>query len=489
MRQRSSSLSILRRVGRALVLVVMACALSCTHHRPLPPDLSGVYGRIHQSWEDYAAGIRLMLSGDEMAGQNLLAAATTRLEVVARECSQTPGCDSELFTDAMEQLVAEQRFAAQNPMTDDLVATLAVEPVAYDDAEDPAADFDGLASPATESLLTGAGLDDLIPMNRRVRAALNDWLTWHRPALMEAYDNYQFLRPGVAPVYEEAALPEALLFGIMVKESGAKVHAYSRSGAAGPLQFMRRTALRYGLGSTDGFDTRLDPKASTKANARFMKDLLRKFDGRLEMALAAYNMGETRLRRLHRRHPGADFWDPGVYYSLPWETRNYVPSVLAAALLFMHPDEYGLEFPDSEWTSSTIALAQDASLGELTVCLGQAGNHDGWFRTLRNLNPRLSPGERSAAGTNVNLPVRLVPVYNERCIGDDPLVQLAQGLHDADYPEKPEVMHYTVRPGDTLAEIATRHRCSLRELAAMNGIRDPEYVIRVGQQLTVPTRG
>ena len=50
--------------------------------------------------------------------------------------------------------------------------------------------------------------------------------------------NYQYLRFEMWPEYQKAGLPEAMLFGILAKESGGKVHAVSRSGAAGPLQFM-----------------------------------------------------------------------------------------------------------------------------------------------------------------------------------------------------------------------------------------------------------
>jgi membrane-bound lytic murein transglycosylase D len=482
-----------QRLVRACALVALLGSIACTHEKTLPPDRSGVYERIHGAWQDYEVGIDLILTGDEMAGRNQVAAATTRLVVAARECAETPGCDSELFTDAMEQLVEERRFTRRTPGAE---TDLASRPVAMGvDAEDPeeVADTQPSVAGATtlpaESLLTGADLEDLIPMNRRVMAALNDWLTWNRPALMEAYRNYGFLRESVAPVYEEAGLPEALLFAMMAKESGAKVHAYSRAGAAGPLQFMGRTGQRYGLRSVNGFDMRLDPVAATRANSRYMKDLLERFDGRLELALAAYNMGQTRLDRLRRRHRGADFWDPGLYHSLPWETRNYVPKVMAAAWLFLHPVENGLELPAVETNATTIALEREASLGELAVCLGQAHDPDGWFRTLRNLNPRMSPGERTASGAPLVIPTHLVPVYNERCGENAPLMELARALHDADYPEKPELMRYVVQRGDTLAEIAARHRCSLRELASMNGVKGPDFVIHVGQQLTVPTRG
>lgn len=421
------------------MLVSLACGLmACSHEKPQPPGLSGVYGRIHQSWQDYEKGVELILSGNDMAGENLLAAATTRLVVAVRECGRTPGCDTDLFTDAMEQLVAEQRFARRGTALEMAAATASVGLIDPDEiaAEPPP---DALPTTAKRSLLNGAQLDELIPMNRRVKAALNDWLTWDRPALMEAWHNYHFLRQGVAPVYEEAGLPEALLFAMMAKESGAKVHAYSRVGAAGPLQFMLPTGQRYGLGAVNGFDTRLDAVAATRANARYMKDLLRRFHGSLELALAAYNMGETRLRRVCQREGVADFWDPRVYQALSWETRNYVPKVLAVAWLFLHPDDHGLEFPGGEATSTTIVLEEAASLGELTVCLGQSASPDGWFRTLRNLNPRMAPEARAPAGTSLELPTYLVSLYSERCVGDAPLIRLARELHDADYPEKPEL--------------------------------------------------
>ena len=100
--------ALLRRLCLPATLLVV---VACSHDKPQPPELSGVYSRIHESRQDFEHGIELILAGDEVAGENLLAAATTRLVVAARECAQTPGCDAELFTDAMDQLVAEQRFA------------------------------------------------------------------------------------------------------------------------------------------------------------------------------------------------------------------------------------------------------------------------------------------------------------------------------------------------------------------------------------------
>jgi membrane-bound lytic murein transglycosylase D len=153
-----------------------------------------------------------------------------------------------------------------------------------------------------------------------------------------------------------ADLPEALLFGIMAKESGGKVHAVSRSGAAGPLQFMYATGTRFGLTSDDGFDTRYDPAASARANAEYINEQLGQFNNNLELTIAAYNGGEGRMRRLVGDDTSVSFYDPRIYNQLSQETRDYVPSVLAAAWLFLHPDSYNLRFPKMDGAPGKITL-------------------------------------------------------------------------------------------------------------------------------------
>jgi soluble lytic murein transglycosylase-like protein len=69
-------------------------------------------------------------------------------------------------------------------------------------------------------------------------------------------------------------------------ESRFRVTAISPKGARGPMQFMPETAARYGLNNPH------DPKAAIDAAARYFRDLLHKFDGRIDLAFAAYNAGE-----------------------------------------------------------------------------------------------------------------------------------------------------------------------------------------------------
>jgi membrane-bound lytic murein transglycosylase D len=193
------------------------------------------------------------------------------------------------------------------------------------------------------------------------------------------------------------------------------------------------------------------------------------------------------MRTLERRHSGASLWENRVYYSLPRETREYVPRILAAAWLFLHPDDYSLRFPLLDTERAELVLQQPMSIGELTVCFGQKENPDGWFRTLRNLNPKLEPGDRIEAGETVRVPKVVAQAYEDRCLDGELLVR-ARELHEANYPPEPEMIPYIVRQSDTLGRIASRYGCvSMGELAEINRIRPPRYMIRVGQMLKIPT--
>ena len=171
---------------------------------------------------------------------------------------------------------------------------------------------------------------------------------------------------------------------------------------------------------------------------------------------------------------------------MPGETRHYVPAVLAAAWIFLHAEDYDLVPPEVEVGTTEIVLAEDVSIGELSICLSTRQSARGWFRTLRNLNPRLKGNARIPAGERVRLPSMLVPLYVERCVGDAPLLAQARELHDAAYG-KAKLAEYPVKEGDTLHSIASEIGCaSLRRLAGMNGIKGPDYEVRAGQRLAVP---
>lgn len=447
--------------------------------------VSALYQQIADATSEFQAGLELRRGGQPAEGRRRGDAAQDALSEAAQRCAQTPGCDATRFVEAFRTLLRLQTL-----LLDPAVPGQTIDP------QDPLhAAGEGGPMPQldhqlkqTRAMLNGRPLTEVIPLNEPVKAAMEDWLTWMRPMLIEAWVNYQFLRGEMVPPYQQAGLPEAILFGILAKESAGRVHAVSRAGASGPMQFMPATGRRFGLHGHDGFDLRFDPASASRASVAYLIERLGELNHDLELSLAAYNSGEGRLRRLAAKHRGKGFWSDSIYYALPDETRDYVPKVLAAAWLFLHPADYGLRFPELPTAVGTLVLRQPASLGELSICLGQSPAHPvGWFRTLRNLNPRVQADQRLPSGATVRLPLMLQPVYAQRCLNDDFQQRVAE-LFDARYPKGPKMIAYTVRRGDTLASLARKSKCSaVADIARINKIKGPRYAIRVGQKLKLPT--
>jgi len=434
-----------------------------------------------------------------------LTQARTALDTAIAACLGRRGCDASAALQAQSRALERMQVALVGRRSaDSAEADADIDVVADTGTGTAVAPLEQIPEVARSvALLKGRKLDEVIQLNEAVKASLEEWLTWMRPNLLDAHEHYQYLRHRMWPVYEQAGLPEALLFGMVAKESGGKVHAVSRAGAAGLLQFMPATAARFGLSRASGFDERFDARRITEANVAFLNDQFRVFNNDLELALAAYNGGEGRVGRLaggsQRR-----FWDAPVYNALPPETREYVPMVIAAAWLFLHPDDYGVVFPKFDATPATITLEHTASINELAVCMGQFGNPRGWFRTLRNLNPRTEADVRIPAGTVLDMPKAAADAYSARC-RSGLLAQRSVELHDARKPvgamlpmvssrssTRPGArgtQTHLVRKGETLHAIARRFGCGVGSVAAANGLRAPNYMIRVGQRLNVPSCG
>ena len=432
--------------------------------------------RVAQALEAYGVGIELLESGNAESAYQVMDDALYSLDQAVEECRLQAGCDLGGAVDAYRTVL-------------NLQSGLGAADDAEDYSEPVSADNDsGETRVVAGRSLNGVDLADVIVLNQYVKDEIHDWLTWNKPNLIETYENFRFLREEMVPAYADAGLPEALLFGILAVESGGRVHSFSRAGAAGPLQFMRATGRRYGLRDVDGFDERLSPSRATQANVRYLNDQFQEFDYSLEKALAAYNGGENRVKRLHQRTRRADFWSSDFYYALPSDTRKYVPQVLAAAWLYLHPEDYRLHLPAGDTKLDELVLDQELSISELSICLGNDTLDNGWFRALRNLNPQLDPGERVAAGTSLRVPEEVVQLYPEQCIAESDFLALAAQLRDASEERESGLVPYVIRSGDTLSRIAARHRCmSLRELAAINNIAPPRYFLRAGKTIQVPS--
>ena len=483
--------SVFRGLRLLSVTTMVALLAACASSGGAKPSASvnALYAQLDQASKGYEVALQQARDGEIPASQQTLTQSLDQLKNAAARCGNTPGCDTQRFFSTFDHLLRLKDGDLSNyPELESGV-----------DASQPAPASGAASLPEAQrsvTLLHGQKLSELIAMNGPVKVALEKWLTQWRPQLIDAWVNYQYMRSQMWPPYEKADLPEALLFGMMAQESGGKVHAVSRSGASGPLQFMYATGMRFGLVNDDsGFDLRFDPGASARANAAYMNEQLRIFNNNLEISIAAYNGGEGRIGRLVGDDTSVSFYDPRIYNQLSEETRTYVPSVLAAAWLFLHPDSYNLRFPRIHGEPGAVTLKRAASLYELTVCLGSTpGMDEGWFRTLRNLNPRLDPEVSQPVGSTIHLPKFLQSTYASRCV-EGPWPILANDLQTAVVPGVTPVVpakkavrgvkNYKVRRGDTLVSIVRKLHCSsVQEVAEMNGLK--HHTIRIGQVLKVP---
>ena len=512
-----------------LVLALLLPAVSAHAQRVSAKDRAAVEAldqRMAAAEKRYRDALVLVSNGDPK-GTTESDAALQDMEDVIDACAQQRGCQLNTQLAAFKRLLKDNADAQSSDDDEEEVD----EPL--EDDHVPAA-VGGSAS-APQALQGAAKLDDkrhafdrMVQYNPAVQAGIRRWLTDMRSSLVDSYENYQNMRFLMWPQWERQGLPEALLFGIMAKESNGKVHVSSRAGAAGPMQFMYATGTRFGLGRDDtGFDTRFDPRSAAQASAEYMSERFAELGSSVELSLAAYNGGEGRALRVYRQYPGVSFWDERVYNQFPAETRDYVPMVIAAAWLFLHPRQYGLDFPRVAPQPAPLKLTKPTSIYELTLCLGTAGARDGYMRTLRNLNPRYQADSYLAPGLSLNANTRIVTLYNRHCL-NGPRAELARTLMAANVnaaivraplPEgrvsvgdvsqlaesaegmggavetRVEKPHTQARPstkakpvrtakvarGDTLGKIANKHGCSLKALAKANGLRAPGYAVRPGQ--------
>jgi membrane-bound lytic murein transglycosylase D len=145
--------------------------------------------------------------------------------------------------------------------------------------------------------------------------------------------------PMMRRILQEHGLPPELVYLALI-ESGYNPWARSPAEAVGPWQFIEGTARRYGLKVNGQVDERRDPEKSTRAAARYLKDLYRQF-GCWYLALAGYNAGEKRVEGAMRFDVKQDFWTLAQHRRLPQETCNFVPQFIAAALIARNPENFG----------------------------------------------------------------------------------------------------------------------------------------------------
>jgi len=135
-----------------------------------------------------------------------------------------------------------------------------------------------------------------------------------------------------------------LLYSVMHQESSFKSHAVSPKGARGLMQLMPGTAMRYGV--TNIFD----PRQNIEGGARYLRFLLDRFDGDVNLALAGYNAGEGAVEKYGRQIP-------------PYaETQEYVRRISRRYSLLQDPNAAAYARPVSRTQLSRLQTKEPTPL-------------------------------------------------------------------------------------------------------------------------------
>ena len=265
----------------------------------------------------------------------------------------------------------------------------------------------------------------------------------------------------------DAGLPQDLIY-LAVAESGFQPQALNaKSGAAGMWQFMGFQGA-YGLVRNGYVDERFDPEKSSMAYARYMKSLYAQF-GDWYLAMAAYDWGPGYVQRAVMKTGYADYWELYRRGVLPGETKNYVPGIIAAAIMAKNPEQYGLAnlhpmpavIYDTVQTETAVDLRLIADVTDVPVSEIVALNPS----LLRSTTPR-------DMSFDLHIPAGTKDLYAER-------------MKEIPEEHRASWRFHVVKAGETTETIATLMRARVAEIDQANGLTATESVA-AGDELVIP---
>ncbi len=354
--------------------------------------------------------------------------------------------------------------------------------------------------------------------------------------------------PMIRAKMRAGGLPEDMYYLALI-ESGFNPNAYSRAAAVGMWQFMASTARDMGMRVDWWVDERRDPIKSTTAAVGFIRGLKAQL-GSLYLAAAAYNGGPGRIARGLTRYAddlegtsGDDkFFALADKDFLPRETREYVPQLIATALIAKEPKRYGMEIrtlPPFTYDSvrvgpavpvAAIAKASGATVAQILglnpqilrgmtpprdsirvrIPVGSASTFDSLLRALpqeervgvrRVLSKKGDYPETVAE--RYGLRTRQVLLFNPKAERSKKTGRLAAeqvllipsaavAAAATDAPD-PSIERYSsgtrthvVRHGESLGLIAKHYHTTVKSIMALNGMK--RSIIFPGQSLVVSGR-
>lgn len=277
----------------------------------------------------------------------------------------------------------------------------------------------------------GFSLADDCGVNARI-VRQRDWLLANPAFLRNASQRASPYLHFIVENLDQRAMPTELAL-LPIIESAYNPKASSIRDAAGLWQFMAATGRDFNLRQTAWYDGRRDVVASSQAAMDYLTRLHDQFKGDWLLAMAAYNAGEGTVARAveanQRRGLPTDYW----HLSLPRETQDYVPRLLALSLLVREPEAYGV-------TLSPVANAPYFTVLELTrpIDLSQLAATAGIDEAvLLGLNPAFLRKKTVDGPSHLLVPrdqLRQLSASLARLGGDTPAVQVESLAATASVP-------------------------------------------------------
>lgn len=309
-----------------------------------------------------------------------------------------------------------------------------------------------------------------------------DYYRGHQRGFFErSYQRKHKYWPVITQTFAGFNLPEELAYVALV-ESGFNPRAVSHANARGLWQFIPSTGQRYGLLRSEDF---YDVAKATRAAADYLQDLLSIFGpNSFLLALAAYNAGELRvmncLRGVEDAFGERSFWE--IRSCFARETQEYIPRILAAAVLASDPQRFGFELASMEEVRSRSEVVVFPSLTALDEIASRVGISSA---EIRLANTDLASNARATPARNfpLYLPSGSAARLADLLVPNRPEPREAQG----EAPAGGARLVYTVRAGNTLSTVAELFHVRYRSIMTWNRLRSSR--LATGQKLVIyPSR-
>lgn len=301
---------------------------------------------------------------------------------------------------------------------------------------------------------------------------------------------------------EKRGMPSEIALLPMI-ESDFNPYTLSHKGALGLWQIMPALGRLYGLKQNAVYDGRRDIYESTKVALDHLEYLHKKFGGNWLLALAAYNSGESRVLNAIKKNKAAkkptDFWS----LSLPQETKNYVPKLLALASIVKSPKQHGVVLPSIPnqpvftridkpkpieiARAAKMVNVSESQLRKLNPGFKKTANPTGPFKLVvpiqgaKNVTVATKAEPAKPAKTE---PAKAKPAKVEAVVKTSPKASKDVQISKATSTTTKQKIH-VVKKGESLPKIADKHKIKISTLLAKNNLKSQSSIIQPGQKLVI----